>query len=262
MSAKLVAVPSRPTAAQVAKARERLIFALDVSTWREAGPLVRQLKDHVGMFKVGKQLFLREGPRILERIRSRGGEVFLDLKFHDIPQTVARASVEATRLGAFMFNVHASGSAPMMREAVRQVRRACRTEQLRRPLMLAVTVLTSLSAGDLATVGVDAKIEDQVLRLALLAKECGMDGVVASPHEIQAIRKACGPRFAIVTPGIRRSGDAMGDQHRVNGPGEAVAAGADYVVVGRPIRDAEDPRAEADAIVAEIAAALSSRRRS
>ena len=189
MSAKLVAVPSRPTAAQVAKARERLIFALDVSTWSEAGPLVRQLKDHVGMFKVGKQLFLREGPRILERIRSRGGEVFLDLKFHDIPQTVARASVEATRLGAFMFNVHASGSAPMMREAVRQVRRACRTEQLRRPLMLAVTVLTSLSAGDLATVGVDAG-GGEVLAGGDDLQECAGAVIDAAAHAACVVSRA------------------------------------------------------------------------
>lgn len=243
------------------RARERLIFALDVSTAREAGVLVRQLRDSVGMFKVGKQLFLREGPRIISFIRERGGEVFLDLKFHDIPQTVARASVEATRLGVAMFNVHASGSTSMMREAVRQVRRACRTEHLRRPRMLAVTVLTSLSATDLTTIGVEVPVEDQVLRLALLAMESGMDGVVASPHEIKAIRDACGPRFLIVTPGIRRSTDAMGDQHRTTGPAEAVAAGADYVVVGRPISQASDPRAEAELIIDEIAEALLHRRR-
>ena len=244
------------------RARERLIFALDVSTAREAGALVRQLRDSVGMFKVGKQLFLREGPRIISYVRERGGEVFLDLKFHDIPQTVARASVEATRLGVSMFNVHASGSSTMMREAVRQVRRACRTEHLRRPRMLAVTVLTSLSSVDLETIGVANPIEDQVLRLAVLANEAGMDGVVASPHEIRAIREACGPRFLIVTPGIRRATDAKGDQHRVTGPAEAVAAGADYVVVGRPIREAADPRAEAELIVDEIAEALLNKRRS
>jgi orotidine-5'-phosphate decarboxylase len=244
-----------------ARAREKLIFALDVSTAREAGVLIRQLKDSVGMFKVGKQLFLREGPRILSYIQERGSEVFLDLKFHDIPQTVARASVEATRLGAAMFNVHASGSSAMMKESVRQVRRACRTEHLRRPRMLAVTVLTSLSSEDLSLVGVYTPIQDQVLRLALLAQEAGMDGVVASPQEIRTIREACGPRFLIVTPGIRRSTDAMGDQHRVTGPAEAVAAGADFVVVGRPIRDAADPKAEAEAIVDEIAEALLARRR-
>lgn len=243
------------------RARERLIFALDVSTAREAAVLVRALRGSVGMFKVGKQLFLREGPRILSQVREKGGEVFLDLKFHDIPQTVARASVEATRLGVAMFNLHASGSTTMMREAVRQVRRVCRTEHLRRPRMLAVTVLTSLSASDLQTIGVATPIEDQVLRLAVLASEAGMDGVVASPHEIRAIRSACGPRFLIVTPGIRRDEDERGDQTRVSGPAEAVAAGADYVVVGRPIRDADDPKAEAEHIVDEIAEALLTRRR-
>jgi len=244
------------------RARERLIFALDVSTAREAGQLVRTLRDSVAMFKVGKQLFLREGPRIIQFVRERGGEVFLDLKFHDIPQTVARASVEATRLGAAMFNVHASGSTAMMKEAVRQVRRVCRTEHLRRPRMLAVTVLTSLSAVDLETIGVvSTPVEDQVLRLAVLAMEAGMDGVVASPQEIRSIREACGPRFLIVTPGIRRDGDDMGDQHRVTGPAEAVLSGADYVVVGRPIRDAPDPRIEAEHIIDEIADALVTRRR-
>jgi len=243
------------------RARERLIFALDVSTAREAGQLVRSLRDSVAMFKVGKQLFVREGPRIIEFVRERGGEVFLDLKFHDIPQTVARASVEATRLGVAMFNVHASGSTTMMREAVRQVRRACRTEHLRRPRLLAVTVLTSLSSTDLQTIGVQTPVADQVLRLALLAAEAGMDGVVASPQEIGPIREACGPRFLIVTPGIRREGDDRGDQTRVTGPAEAVLSGADYVVVGRPIRDADNPREEAERIIDEIADALVLRRR-
>jgi orotidine-5'-phosphate decarboxylase len=238
------------------RARSRLVFALDVGSMREAGSLVRALSGHVGMFKVGKQLFLRTGPRIIEYIRERGGEVFLDLKFHDIPQTVARASVEATRLGVFMFNVHASGSRKMMEESVRQVRRVCRTERLRKPRMLAVTVLTSMGQDDLARVGVENPVADQVVNLALLAEEAGMDGVVASPQEITAIRDACRPRFLIVTPGIRRATDEMGDQNRTQGPAEAIARGADYIVVGRPIRDAVDPVAEADAVVAEIAEAL------
>jgi orotidine-5'-phosphate decarboxylase len=242
------------------RARERLIFALDVSSLREAGRLVRLLEGSVGTFKVGKQLFLANGPRAITYLRERGAEVFLDLKFHDIPQTVARASVEATRLGVSMFNVHASGSTAMMRETQRQVRRVCRTEKLRRPRMLAVTVLTSLSSGDLETIGVHGQVEDQVVRLAVLAKEGGMDGVVASPQEIASIRHACGPRFLIVTPGIRRSDDAVGDQHRTSGPARAIEDGADYIVVGRPIRDAPDPRAEAELIVDEIAEALAARR--
>jgi orotidine-5'-phosphate decarboxylase len=245
-----------------AKARERLIFALDVSSLREAGVLVRRLRDSVGTFKVGKQLFLANGPRVIHYLRDQGAEVFLDLKFHDIPATVARASVEATRLGVSMFNVHASGSSAMMEETARQVRRVCRTEKLRRPRMLAVTVLTSLSAGDLKTIGVGRGVQDQVVKLAVLAEASGMDGVVASPQEIRQIRKACGPRFLIITPGIRRETDAKDDQHRITGPARAIEDGADYIVVGRPIRNAPDPAAEAERIVDEIEEALASRRRS
>ncbi len=243
------------------RARDRLIFALDVGSLREAGQLVRALNGSVGMFKVGKQLFMRTGPRIIEYVRDRGGEVFLDLKFHDIPQTVARASVEATRLGVAMFNVHASGSKTMMTETVRQVRRVCRTEKLRRPTMLAVTVLTSLSRADLHTIGVRRQVKDQVVELALLAEEAGMDGVVASPLEIRPIRRACGSRFTIVTPGIRRDHDSLEDQLRVASPCRAVESGADYIVVGRPIRDAANPRAEAESIIDEMAEASSPVRR-
>ena len=238
------------------RARSRLVFALDVSTLREAGEYVRTLEGVVGMFKVGKQLFLKTGPRVIKYIHDRGGEIFLDLKFHDIPQTVARASVEAARLGVAMFNVHASGSYEMMRRTVSDVNRVCRTEHLRRPRILAVTVLTSLTEADLKTIGVEAQVEDQVVRLAALAERAGMDGVVASPMEISAIRAACSPRFLIVTPGIRRRADDLDDQRRTHAAAEAVAAGANYVVVGRPIRDAVDPRAEAEAIVAEIAEGL------
>jgi orotidine-5'-phosphate decarboxylase len=238
------------------RARSRLIFALDVGSLREAGEYVRALEGIVGMFKVGKQLFLKTGPRIIKYIHDRGGEIFLDLKFHDIPQTVARASVEAARLGVAMFNVHASGSYEMMRRTVTDVARVCRTEHLRRPRMLAVTVLTSLTEADLRTIGVESHVEDQVVRLAMLAERAGMDGVVASPMEISAIRQACSQRFLIVTPGIRRSGDEADDQRRTHGAAEAVAAGSNYVVVGRPIRDAPDPRAEAEAFIAEIAEGL------
>jgi orotidine-5'-phosphate decarboxylase len=243
------------------RARQRLIFALDVGSMREAGEYVRALSDKVGMFKVGKQLFLRTGPRIIEYIRERDGEVFLDLKFHDIPQTVARASTEATRLGVAMFNVHASGSTEMMKQTVDAVRRVCRTEKLRRPKLLAVTVLTSLSAQDLETIGVTVPMADQVVRLAVLAEKAGMDGVVASPLEITRIRRACSSRFLIVTPGIRRESDARGDQLRTTGAAEAIALGADYVVVGRPIRDADDPREAADRIAEEILEGIKNARR-
>lgn len=250
---------SRPTLQD--RAKSRLIFALDVGSLREAGEYVRQLEGSVGMFKVGKQLFVNTGPRVIKYIHERNAEIFLDLKFHDIPKTVARASVEATRHGVFMFNVHASGADSMMSEAVKAVRRVCRLERLRRPRMLAVTVLTSLSSADLREIGVNRKVEDQVVRLAALAESSGMDGVVASPLEIESIRSACSNRFKIITPGIRRVGDEVGDQQRTSGAAAAIVAGADYVVVGRPIRDAKDPKAEAKAIVGEIAEGMRIARR-
>ena len=160
-----------------------------------------------------------------------------------------------------MFNVHASGSSEMMRQSVDAVRRVCRTEKLRRPQMLAVTVLTSLSAQDLETIGVTTPMADQVVRLAVLAEKAGMDGVVASPLEITRIRRACSSRFVIVTPGIRRETDERGDQQRTTGASEAVARGADFVVVGRPIRDADDPKAAAEEIVEEILEGIKNARR-
>jgi len=232
--------------------RERLIVALDVDSLEEAAKLVELLAREAGMFKVGKQLFTHAGPQAVRLIQRLGGEIFLDLKFHDIPTTVAKAAVEATRLGVKMFNVHASGSLEMMRTTVREVRRVCRQERRRRPIMLAVTVLTSLNQDDLKRVGVAGEVADQVVRLALLTKEAGMDGVVASPHEVADIRAACGRRFVIVTPGIRPAASGRDDQRRVMTPAQAVCAGVDYVVVGRPIVEAKDPVAAARAIVAEM----------
>lgn len=161
--------------------RERLIVALDVDDLNQAKDLVQALANEVGMFKIGKQLFTHAGPQAVRLIQELGGEVFLDLKFHDIPNTVAKAAVEATRMGVKMFNVHASGSLEMMRMTVKEVRRVCRQEKRRRPIMLAVTVLTSLSQDDLKRVGIDGRVAAQVVRLALLTNEAGMDGVVASP---------------------------------------------------------------------------------
>jgi orotidine-5'-phosphate decarboxylase len=232
--------------------RERLIAALDIDSLDQAQELVRMLAGEVGMFKIGKQLFTHAGPQAVRLIQELGGEIFLDLKFHDIPVTVAKAAIEATRLGVKMFNVHASGSLEMMRVTVKEVERVCRQEKRRRPLMLAVTVLTSLNQEDLKRVGVDGKVADQVVRLALLTKEAGMDGVVASPHEVADIRKACGRRFVIVTPGIRSADAKRNDQQRVMTPAEAVRAGVDYIVVGRPILEADDPVAAAQSIVAEM----------
>ena len=232
--------------------RERLIVALDVDNLEQAAELVRQLAGEVGMFKIGKQLFTHAGPQAVRQIQELGGEIFLDLKFHDIPNTVAKAAIEATRLGVKMFNVHASGSLEMMRLTVKEVKRVCRQQKLRKPIMLAVTVLTSLNQDDLQRVGVERKVADQVVRLALLTKEAGMDGVVASPHEVADIREACGRRFVIVTPGIRPSDGNRNDQQRVMTPQGAVRGGVDYIVVGRPIIEAKDPVAAAQAIVADM----------
>lgn len=232
--------------------RERLIVALDVDSLNQLRSLVRRLAPKVGMFKVGKQLFTHAGPQAVRLIQELGGEIFLDLKFHDIPNTVAKAAVEATRLGVKMFNVHASGSLEMMRTTAKEVRRVCRQENRRKPIMLAVTVLTSLNQDDLKRVGVDGGVADQVVRLAQLTKEAGMDGVVASPHEVADIRKACGRRFVIVTPGIRPFDSSRNDQQRVMTPAEAIEAGVDYVVVGRPILEARDPLLAAQEIVADM----------
>ncbi|MBP1683883.1 MAG: pyrF [Deltaproteobacteria bacterium] len=232
--------------------RSRLIFALDVGSVPEALQFVDLLTREVGMFKVGKQLFLHAGPQIVQMIRERGGEVFLDLKFHDIPRTVAKAAGEATRMGVRMFDVHASGSLEMMRRTVAEVNKVCRGQGLRRPKVLAVTVLTSLNREDLKRVGVTGGIENQVVRLARLAKEANMDGVVASPHEIAPIRKESGRGFLIVTPGVRLRGGNWEDQKRVMTPEAAIRAGADYLVVGQPIREATDPVATAREIVAAM----------
>ena len=232
--------------------RNRLIFALDLGSIAEAMKFVEMLRGEVGMFKVGKQLFLHAGPQIVHQIRDSGGEVFLDLKFHDIPRTVAKAAVEATRMGVRMFDVHASGSLEMMQRTVSEVTKVCRTEGLRRPKVLAVTVLTSLNRDDLKRVGVASGVENQVVRLARLAKEANMNGVVASPQEIAPIRKECGRGFLIVTPGVRLRGATWEDQKRVMTPEAAIRAGADYLVIGQPIREALDPVTAARDLVAAM----------
>ncbi len=233
-------------------AKDKIIVALDVETMTEALELVDRLHADVGAFKIGKQLFTSTGPDAVRRIREGGGNIFLDLKFHDIPTTVAKASVEAARLGAFMFNMHALGGAAMMRESVRAVRALPGAQ----PLMIAVTVLTSMGPDDLKPLGIDLPVDELVPRLALLARDAGMSGVVASPREISLIKKACGPEFLVVTPGIRPRGADAHDQKRAMTPGEAVKAGADFIVVGRPITRAPDPQAAARNIAEEIASAL------
>ncbi|MBI3785284.1 MAG: orotidine-5'-phosphate decarboxylase [Deltaproteobacteria bacterium] len=236
--------------------RSRLIVALDTDSTDEALNIVDQLKGEVGMFKVGKPLFMHAGLQLVKAIRDRGGEVFLDLKFHDIPRTVAKAAVEATRLGVRMLDLHASGSLEMMQRTIVEVTKVCRTESLRRPKMLAVTVLTSLDPSDLGRVGISGDLEDQVVRLARLAKEAGMDGVVTSPLEIAPIREACGRGFLIVSPGVRARNAARDEQRRMLSPEAAIQAGADYLVVGRPIIEARNPVSAARDIVAAMENAM------
>ena len=238
--------------------RDRLFVALDVDTLDDAGALLDRLEGAVSGVKIGSQLFTAAGPGAVELIQKRGYRVFLDLKYHDIPNTVAGAVRAATRLGVFMLNVHASGGRDMMRAAAEAAAQAAHDFKVTRPIVLAVTVLTSLDRRALETeVGVAASVESHVLRLAERAQAAGIDGCVASPQEIARVRLALGPRFTIVTPGIRGGGDGGDDQRRVASARAAMQAGADYLVVGRPITAATDPRAAAAAIIAEAAAARS-----
>lgn len=236
-----------------AEAKERLIVALDVDSAHRGRELVAELRDTVGAFKIGMQLFTAAGPDLVRELAADGVRVFLDLKFHDIPNTVARAGVEAVRLGVWMFNVHAAGGAEMMKRTVAEVDDACEREGLQRPLIIAVTVLTSSDGSTLSETGIDSGPEEQVIRLARLAMNSGLDGVVASPLEARAIRKAIPDRDpVIVTPGVRPHFATMDDQKRVMTPGEAVAAGSDFIVVGRPITGSDNIRAAAEKIVTEI----------
>jgi orotidine-5'-phosphate decarboxylase len=240
-------------------AADRLVFALDVEHATEALELVDLLVDEVGCFKIGTQLFLGVGPDIVHRVRARGGRVFLDLKFHDIPQTVANAAAAAARLGVRMFTVHAAGGREMLERCVAAARATSRRLGTARPDVLAVTVLTSLGTPDLRRMGVPDGLETQVVRLARQARRAGADGVVASPLETARIRRACGPRALIVTPGVRLTDDPRHDQKRVMGPEAAIRAGADYLVVGRPIRDARDPVAAARQVTEGMARGLVAR---
>jgi len=232
--------------------KNKIIIALDVDSLERAQEMVALLHSSAGAFKIGKQLFTRYGPQAIAMVHDAGGAVFLDLKFHDIPNTVARASAEAVRHGVLMFNMHAMGGFEMMRQTVAVVRQTAETLKVRRPLVLAVTVLTSLAQSDLAAVGITDGIEDQVRRLAQLAQRSGADGVVASPQEIDLIKTACGTEFLVVTPGVRPKAAQADDQKRVLTPGEAIRKGADYIVVGRPVTEAPDPLVAVKEIIKEI----------
>ncbi len=233
-----------------------IVVALDVSTADEALKLVDELRGLVGMFKIGKELFTSAGPDIVRRITESGEEVFLDLKFHDIPNTVAKAGVAAARLGVSIFNVHALGGSGMMRAVADAVSEAADKEAIRRPVILGVTILTSHTGESLSEVGIAPDVEAEVVRLAALCENSGIDGVVASPREIVPIRKVVkNPEFVILTPGVRPLGSALNDQKRVMTPSEALAAGANYLVIGRPITAAQSPRTAARGILDEISGA-------
>ena len=228
--------------------RERLIVALDVSSAAAAQKIVAAVGDSARTYKVGAQLYTAEGPRVVRDLIASGRQVFFDLKYHDIPNTVSSAVEEAAKLGVRMLTVHASGGGKMLRAAVDAARNTNA-----RTMVLAVTVLTSLDQRDLEHAGVRGSVVDQVSRLAALAIASGCHGVVASALETAMLRTELGDDFAIVTPGVRPAGSGHDDQARVVTPAEAIASGADYIVVGRPITEAADPAAEAREILAQIA---------
>jgi len=237
------------------KPAERLVLALDVDNDAEALGLVGELKDSVGMFKVGHQLFTAYGPDIVRRIIGAGGRVFLDLKYHDIPNTVAKASAEAVKLGVSIFNVHALGGLDMMHAAADAVKETAAKYNLPEPITLAVTVLTSMDGRSLRReLKITRSLPRQVAHLARLAQRAGMCGVVASPQEIKMLRRAVRGTFIILTPGVRPAWAGKDDQKRVMTPGEAIRTGADFIVVGRPVLKAPDRKAAVEKILEEIRA--------
>lgn len=250
------ATKSTPNDAVKRGAVERLIFALDVGTdLPDTLSWIDRLRGHAGLFKVGKESFTLHGPELVRQIVRLDGRVFLDLKFHDIPHTVARAVEGAVKLDVSMLNIHALGGGKMMEEAVRAVRRSSEEMHKPMPVVLAVTVLTSLDDADLHRLGFRCPADALVLNLSKMAQDAGVGGVVASPRDVPAIRKGCGRDFVIVTPGIRSASDVEGDdQKRTLTAEEAIRDGADYIVVGRPIRMADDPVSAAERVVEEIAA--------
>jgi orotidine-5'-phosphate decarboxylase len=246
LSNRIPDAASRAGAAQDRDPRRRLIVALDVSTATAAQKIVAAVGDTALTYKVGMQLYTAEGPRVVRDLVAAGRRVFLDLKYHDIPNTVGSAVSEAAKLGVSMLTVHASGSAKMLRAAADAA-------QARPGLMvLAVTVLTSMDGDDLETIGMQGSVAESVVRLAKVALANGCQGIVTSAREASKVRTELGGEFAIVTPGVRPAGSSIGDQKRVVTPAEAIAAGASHIVVGRPITDAADPAAEARAILGQM----------
>jgi orotidine-5'-phosphate decarboxylase len=233
--------------------KDRLIVALDVETADEARNHIAELQEYAGAFKIGLQLFTAAGAAFVREVVESEVKLFLDVKFHDIPATVAKAAVEVARLGVWMFNIHALGGSDMMKKTVEIFREVCDKEKLNQPKIIAVTVLTSSDQNTLSEIGIDKEINSQVLNLARLTAKCGLDGVVASANETAEIRANIENRdFLIVTPGIRPSFATKDDQKRVMTPREAVDSGADYLVIGRPILQAQDPKAAINKILEEL----------
>ena len=232
--------------------KDRICLALDVDSTEKAVALASELEDRVGLFKIGKELFTSAGPEVVKKVTDTGGRVFLDLKYHDIPNTVRGASRAAAALGVTMFNVHCAGGRAMMEAAAEGAKSGGAS-----PLVIGVTVLTSLDQKILKEeLGLDVPLHNLIKRFAMLAKEAGLDGVVASPREIRIIKEACGKEFLVITPGIRPSWASKDDQKRTNAPADAIRAGADYLVIGRPISAAPDRREAAQKILEEISGVL------
>jgi len=243
-------------------ARERLVLALDVNNFKKAEELVDKLTDYVGVFKIGNQLFTAEGTKVIKMVQEKGGKVFLDLKFHDIPNTVARAAEVVSKLGVYIFDIHTSGGYEMMKATVEASKKSSFALGSSKPLILGVTLLTSINQEILEKeIGIKKSLEEQVVHLAKLAEAAGLDGVVASSWEIKALRSACGEGFVILTPGIRpvclcvtrrQAGKSDDDQKRIMTPQEAIKLGADFIVIGRPITNATNPVKASQEILKEM----------
>jgi len=234
------------------KRKDRIIVALDVADIESCKELVDKLYPTIKIFKIGSQLFTACGVEAVNMLNRKGAEIFLDLKFHDIPSTVAKASKAATSLGLFMFNMHASGGLDMMKSSLEASREASEKLKVKKPLILGVTILTSMAKDDLKAMGITKGIKQEVLFLAGLVKKAGLDGVVASANEILPIKKKFGDDLIILTPGIRPEWAQQDDQKRVATPKEAFDKGADYIVIGRPITEVDNPKAAAERIIGEI----------